>query len=66
MRYLKFRLTRQHRFGWTITTTEAPYWLRIEYDRAMIPVAQLRNPFAGQHSWRVVLGGSLAVSWKRR
>lgn len=38
-------------------------WFRFETMRAMVPVRQVRNPFAGQRSWKLVLG-ALSLSWQ--
>lgn len=56
------RLTRHDRVWWTVTSRNR--FFQFETNRTMVPVAQIRNPFAGVRSWKLRLG-HLTLSWRR-
>ena len=58
-----FTFSRYGPVMWRITRTDPPYWFAFDWQRAMVPVAKVRNPLAGMHNWKLRLG-HVSVGWR--
>jgi hypothetical protein len=57
-----WRTLRYERLSRTGYRVRIGYWARWETERYMVPMRQLRNPFAGRRRWTLALG-KLALRW---